>query len=156
MIHITGNAKSQITNVDEKLIQPNAIDLRIKVLFKHQAGNVVLCGDNKVHRPTTKMLPEDGMYHLEAGTYDVLFDHDVVIAEGEAGFLIQRSTLNRNGITVTSGLYDSGYDNAVGGCLHIPQGVTLSLGENERIAQLLMFEAETVTMYDGIYNKKEI
>ena len=36
----------------------------------------------------------------------------VSIEEGYAGFVITRSTLNRNGVFITSGLYDSGYHGA--------------------------------------------
>lgn len=164
MIHIQGeNTHSRLyTNptpkewkkwyAPEECIQPNAIDVMVESIYKTIPGEVVLVGDTKVHAKKELLKPVDGVYRLASGKYDVVFQSNIEIAEGEAGFLIQRSTLNRNGITVTSGLYDSGYDGIIGGALHIPEGTTLVIGEHERLAQLLMFEAEALTLYDGTYN----
>ncbi len=153
MIHIKNPAtNSKLTAyLDDKCIQPNAVDLPVKDVFKINGGIVDL--SNKVHAKRNKVEPIDGVYTLEGGKYDIVFATDVEIAEGEAGFLIQRSSLNRNGITLTSGLYDSGYSNLVGGCLHVPDNITLKFNEGERLAQLLMFNAETVSLYTGSYNK---
>ena len=153
MIHINNpSTKSNLTaTLDDKCIQPNAVDLPVKDVFKIDGGIVDL--SNKVHAKRTKVEPTDGVYTLEGGKYDVVFATDVEIAEGEAGFLIQRSSLNRNGARISSGLYDSGYKNLVGGCLHVPDNITLKFNEGERLAQLLMFKAETVGMYTGSYNK---
>lgn len=158
MIHINSTlTKSNLSTVlSEDCIQPNAVDLPLKEIYEITGDLVILNGKTKKHADRVKLTPnEEGLYILKGGKkYDVVFEPEVQIAEGEAGFLIQRSSLNRNGITVTSGLYDSGYNNIVGGMLHIPDGITLVIGENERLAQLLLFKSETVHLYDGDYNKK--
>ena len=41
-------------------------------------------------------------------------DFFVTVPAGLAAFLIVRSTLNRNGIFITSGLYDQGFSNNIG------------------------------------------
>ena len=85
-----------------------------------------------------------------------MFDGKVVIGDGEAGFLITRSSLKLNGITISSGLYDTGYNSIIGGVLHVPQNTTLVVGKNERLAQFLLFDADALHNYSGVYNDKGV
>ena len=78
------------------------------------------------------------------------FKNIVTIAEGEAGFVITRSTLNRNGVYLTSGLYDSGYQGIMAGALHVTSG-PFKVKEGTRLGQFLLFEAESLSLYDGDY-----
>ena len=52
---------------------------------------------------------------------------------------------------ITSGLYDSGFNNIVGGTIHVRAGPA-KIVNHTRIAQFIYAEAETVGMYDGDYN----
>lgn len=149
----TTTSSVSFQNLSDDQIQPNAIDLKVKAISRLQPGTVVLNGKEKRHLPSTVVEPENGLYHLSSGKYDVVFDGEVTIGDNEAGFLITRSTLNRNGIIITSGLYDSGYNNIIGGMLHIPEGTHLAIGEHERLAQFLLFDAEMIHRYDGDYNR---
>lgn len=155
LIHPINCKSHTIGDIDQDCIQPNAIDLRVKSIRRVTPGLVRLIGDTKVHQETVEVesIIDETYYVLEAGKYDVLFDIDIKVESGEAGWLIQRSTLNRNGIQVTSGLYDSGYNGPVGGMLHIPEGTILQIGKRERLAQLIMVQSESLSLYDGVYNK---
>jgi deoxycytidine triphosphate deaminase len=72
------------------------------------------------------------------------------VGPGEAGWVITRSTLNRNGCFITSGLYDSGYHGVMAGVLHVTID-TARIKKGTRIGQYLSFDAEALTMYDGDY-----
>ncbi len=72
------------------------------------------------------------------------------VGEGEAGWVITRSTLNRNGCYITSGLYDSGYHGVMAGVLHITIG-DVRIKKGTRIGQYISFEAEALKLYDGDY-----
>jgi deoxycytidine triphosphate deaminase len=74
----------------------------------------------------------------------------ISVGQGEAGWVITRSTLNRNGLFLTSGLYDSGYHGAMAGLLHVTIGQA-RIKKGTRIGQYLSFEAESLSMYDGDY-----
>jgi deoxycytidine triphosphate deaminase len=74
----------------------------------------------------------------------------VTIPEGYAGWVITRSTLNRNGLHITSGLYDSGYNGVMAGLLHVAHGPA-TIQRGSRVGQFLMFDAETLSTYDGDY-----
>jgi len=68
--------------------------------------------------------------------------------------LITRSTLNRNGAFIISGLYDSGFYGPAAGTIYNFGGMTLiELGA--RVAQFVVAEAENDFPYDGSYNTKQ-
>ena len=54
-------------------------------------------------------------------------------------------------IFITSGLYDSGFNNTIGGVMHV-RGGPARIQQGTRVAQFIYAEAETVNMYDGDYN----
>ena len=74
----------------------------------------------------------------------------ISVGAGEAGWVITRSTLNRNGCFITSGLYDSGYHGVMAGAMHVTSG-PLMIKKGTRVGQFLLFKSETVKMYDGDY-----
>lgn len=86
---------------------------------------------------------------LSKGVYEFVTKHNVEIAEGEAGWLIPRSTLNRNGNFITSGLYDSGYKGVLGGVMHI-SALTI-IERNARIGQFVLVNSESTGLYEGSY-----
>jgi deoxycytidine triphosphate deaminase len=74
----------------------------------------------------------------------------IEVGEGEAGWVITRSTLNRNGVFLTSGLYDSGYHGVMAGVMHVTCG-TMKIKPGTRIGQYLSFDSESLSKYDGSY-----
>ena len=144
MINIGGsNAASSLTNVQEKDVQPNAVDLRVDKILKILGSDFTIDEDQKVHRGSEELKPDkDSYFHLEPGAYEVLMENIITIGHGEAGWVIPRSTLNRNGVFLTSGLYDSGYKGVM---------ASVRIAKGTRIGQYLNFQAETLSMYDGDY-----
>lgn len=153
MKHILSQTNGcELTGVQEGDSQPNAVDLRVKKIFTiHKASRFELGEGVKLHRRTSEELPdEDGWWNLQRGTYEIVMENIVSIEEGYAGFVITRSTLNRNGVFITSGLYDSGYHGVMAGCLHVRVG-PMKLQKGTRVGQFLLFEAETLSLYNGSY-----
>jgi deoxycytidine triphosphate deaminase len=147
LLHPLGeNTLTKLTNVQDGDVQPNAVDIRLGHLLKVEDRQpFVLSADNdKKHKSTSRVVPDkDGYYMLPAGTYEFT-------GEGEAGFVITRSTLNRNGVFLTSGLYDSGYSGVMAGVMHVTVGyVKIQMGA--RIGQYLNFKSESIGSYDGSY-----
>lgn len=151
MIHIKGQAKTKLSNVQGVDIQPNAIDLRLGKIFKIKNNEFIIDEEQKIHRGSEEIsLSDDGYFHLEPGSYEVIMENIINVAEGEAGFVITRSTLNRNGVFITSGLYDSGYNGVMAGVMHVNCGL-MKIKPGTRIGQYLCFEAESLHKYDGDY-----
>ena len=139
-----------LTNVQEGDSQPNAVDLRVDKIFKLKDEVFSISEESKKHRGSEEVEAVDGYFELEPGTYEILMENIVKIPEGFAGWVITRSTLNRNGLFITSGLYDSGYHGVMAGCLHVEHGAA-KIQKGSRVGQFLLFEAETLSMYDGDY-----
>lgn len=153
MKHILGpNSRSTLTNVGDGDSQPNAIDLRLGKVFPIKKNVFEISNDYKKHRGTEpELTPDaDGYYTLEPGEYEVVMENIIHVGENEAGWVITRSTLNRNGLFLTSGLYDSGYHGVMAGVLHVTVGPA-RIKQGTRIGQYLSFDSESLGSYDGDY-----
>ena len=153
MKHIQSpNSRSTLTNVQKKDIQPNAVDLRIGKLFEVDGhSEFVISEDSKQHRKTYEVQPDaDGWFTLRPGHYEVVMENTINVGKDEAGFVITRSTFNRNGLFLTSGLYDTGYNGVMAGMLHVNIGQA-KIKKGTRIGQYLNFDAESIKIYDGSY-----
>jgi len=152
MKHILGpNSRSTLTNVEEGDSQPNAVDLRLGKVYKINNELFEVSNDHKKHRGSEEMFPDgDGYYNLQPGSYEVVMENIIHVGDGEAGWVITRSTLNRNGCYITSGLYDSGYHGVMAGVLHVTTGPA-RIKQGTRIGQYLSFDAVMLRPYDGDY-----
>ena len=157
MIHISSKkTKSNLTNVREGDVQPNAVDLRLDKVFAIKPVLFTIGEDDtgketKLHRGSQEMYPDkEGYFYLMPGSYEVIMENIIDVAEGEAGFVITRSTLNRNGVFISSGLYDSGYNGVMAGVLHVMMAPA-KIKKGTRIGQFLLFKSESLKKYDGDY-----
>ena len=152
MKHIMSeNSTSELRGVQEGDVQPNAVDLRVDKVFRIESNLFTINENEKIHRGSTEIKPnEKGNWFLPPGHYEVIMENTIKVGDGEAGFVITRSTLNRNGVFLTSGLYDTGYDGLMAGVIHVTIG-DMKLTRGTRIGQYLSFEAEALHHYDGDY-----
>ena len=155
MKHISNaTTRSNLTGViASKDIQSNAVDLRLGKVFKIKTDQFILTDDTKIHRGSYELFPDTkDFYHLHPGSYEIVFENEIQVGENECGWVIPRSTLVRNGLFISTGLYDSGYDGKMVACLHVTEGLA-SIQQGARIAQYLCFDAEMLYKYDGDYSK---
>jgi deoxycytidine triphosphate deaminase len=152
MLHICSNdTASTLTEVQDVDVQPNACDLRVDKIFSINPNVFLINEEKKVHRGSTELQPDhDGYWHLDEGTYEIVMQNIISVGEGEAGWVITRSTLNRNGVFITSGLYDSGYHGVMAGALHVTCG-PMKIQRGTRVGQFLLFKSQTLKMYNGDY-----
>jgi len=152
MINIGGpTATSDLTAIQAGDVQPNAVDLRLGKVFKIKDNVFTIDEDQKIHRGSEEFEPwSDGYYYLTPGSYEVIMENEIHVGEEEAGFVITRSTLNRNGCFLTSGLYDTGYKGVMAGVLHVNVGLA-RIKPGTRIGQYLSWKAEALSNYDGDY-----
>jgi len=144
-------SKSKLTNFWPGDVQPNAVDLRLGKVFWINSNEFIIDEEQKVHRGTVELTPdEQGYYRLQPGHYEVVMDNKITVGNDEAGWVITRSTLNRNGVFLTSGLYDTGYSGVMAGVMHVTIG-PMRIKRGTRVGQYLSFEAESLHKYDGDY-----
>jgi deoxycytidine triphosphate deaminase len=152
MKHVMGeSSRTKLTNVVDEDIQPNAVDLRLDKVFQIQPNIFEISNEHKIHRGSKELIPDTyGYFTLYPGAYEIVMENIIHVGEGEAGWVITRSTLNRNGCFITSGLYDSGYHGVMAGVLHVTVD-TAKIKRGTRVGQYLSFDAEALKMYDGSY-----
>lgn len=155
MKHVYGpNTKSDLTGIEPEDIQPNAVDLRLGKVFKILPEVFEIENEYKRHRGSYEIMPDSkGVFYLEPGHYEVVMENKITVGSNEAGWVITRSSLNRNGLFLTSGLYDSGYSGVMAGVLHVTIGPA-KIRKGTRIGQYLSFDAEMLKEYDGSYGLK--
>lgn len=152
MKHIaSATSKSSLTNVQPGDVQPNAVDLRLDKVFLILSNEFEISNDHKKHRGSKELFPDaEGYFTLHPGSYEIVMENIIQVGEGEAGWVITRSTLNRNGCFITSGLYDSGYHGVMAGVLHVTIGPA-RIKKGTRVGQYLSFDAEALHNYNGDY-----
>ena len=157
MIKKLNSSKTVISNINtSKDNQPNAVDLRIDKVFEIISDDIfILDEDKKTHRSNKQIWADkDDYFYLEKGkAYNIDLSSQIEVGAGECGVLISRSTLNRNGVFILSGLYDSGFNNTVGCVLYCFSG-DCKIKHNTRICQYIIHESENDHLYNGDYNVK--
>lgn len=138
------------------LIGPNAIDFTIDDLFSISEDKpFIISEESKTMRGGDKVLPVEGYWELNGHTaYDGLSSIYVDLPEGIACELIIRSTFNRNGVFLTSGLYDSGYKGSIGFGIHNRSGKAF-IAPGTRIGQIKFVSSDKGGLYKGGWNHAE-
>lgn len=160
--------------ISAEFIQPNAIDFTIDRVFTtntaesggFKVADVLVDGVVKTVKefpkffelqpaedfdPKFDRVPLWTLYPRQA--FDFLSDFYVEVPEGVAALLIVRSTFNRAGVFVTSGLYDSGYKGNIGAALHNNGNTAAFVGKGTRVGQIIFVQSESVGAYAGGYNQ---
>ena len=149
-----GIEKGWLKNVDEKNIQPNAVDITADQLWKVAQHDADIT--TKRHRNRNEVgQNEKGSWNLYQGVYDFASESYIEVPEGMVGWLRTRSTLNRNGILVHSGLYDSGFKGPICGMLYNMVGGNVYIMPGTPVAQFVIARSDSEGIYSGGYNVAE-
>ncbi|MGZ8924574.1 MAG: dCTP deaminase domain-containing protein [Nitrososphaeraceae archaeon] len=146
----------------EKYVQPNAMDFDCaKISSLNTNDDAFLNEDSKKMRGQQEVNP---IYHTEYGNvwllknfscYDFMSNFYVQLPAGVAAELIIRSSLNRNGTFLTSGLYDAGFQGHIAGTLRVGGG-DMYLAPNTRIGQIKFVKSDiSNVLYAGGYNHEQ-
>jgi deoxycytidine triphosphate deaminase len=159
----TAIAEGWITGITdmEKQVQPNAIDFTLDRLFNITFTGFHISEQGKQMRGGKEMTPthdrRENMdyWRLEPNSvYDGMSNVYVTLPEGVAAMLIIRSTLNRNGIFLTSGLYDSSFCGNIGFALHNRSSYAY-IAPGTRVGQIIFVTSDSAGAYAGGYNTTE-
>jgi deoxycytidine triphosphate deaminase len=160
-------------------VQPNAVDFTIDSVNVIEPTLAYISNDKSLVQHATQLKlelkdaydlkPTYGILHeareLEQGQvfgwllkpkheYDVTSDVYVEVPEGMAAFLVARSTFNRNGVTLTSGLYDSGFKGNIGFVLHTGN-TPVFVEQGSFVGQIYFTDSQNAGTYAGGYNTKD-
>ena len=140
-----------------KIIQPNGIDLYVEQIERLGSKGCFSCGDNvKTDHCYTAVGSAyelvENKYVLKAGeVYKVETAYEINIPNNMMAIIFIRSSLNRNGVQLGSGLWDSGFKGNVGFTLYPHVNTNLYLPC--RVAQIVFFEASGAYLYNGQYQQ---
>ena len=134
-----------VEDVDEEMIQPNGVDLRVGECY------ILLpyTGKRKIVEPEDRY----GYIPLKANrAYIVKFKNRVKIPEKTVGMFFVRSSMwRKRGILIQASLWDTGY---VGhGEVLIFPTVNSFLYIGERFGQIVFADAEDTFLYNGQYQE---
>lgn len=152
-------------------VQPNAIDFTLDRLFtiysdepffiserfKQMRGGEevqpeMISLQNYKNVPKLQQYGDQQMFIIpEGAVMDGMSNFYVKVPEGVACEFIIRSTLNRNGIFITSGLYDSGFEGHLGFAIHNRSYVAY-IAPGTRIGQIKFVESDSAGKYSGGWN----
>lgn len=146
------NNTTKVVPIDDKMVQPNTIDLRLDFVLEIATGPFAITEKSKTHRYKEVLTAdEDGFYTLEQGRcYEFIAKQMVHVGESEMALVLGRSTFNRNGVLILSSIYDSGFKDKVGATVYNMGGQT-KVQTNTRFAHLILANAESWSTYNGSY-----
>jgi deoxycytidine triphosphate deaminase len=156
-------AEGWITGIadEEKQVQPNAIDFTLDRLFSIHDNTFHISEGGKKMRGGEEVYPildrreNVEFWRLNAhSVYDGMSNIYVKVPEGVAAMLIIRSTFNRNGIFLTSGLYDSGFEGHIGFAIH-NRSTSAFIAPGTRIGQIIFIPSDSAGLYAGGWNHEE-
>lgn len=128
------------------------VDLTVKDIYSiTNYGSIYL--DKTLVAPYKRMplFDKDNTtgWMLKKGTYIVILNEGCQLSKNDTGYIVCRSSLNRNGCNVISGLWDPGYttkngdnDGNMNTRLVIDNKYGLFVEKNARICQFIIFENE--------------
>lgn len=141
------------------------VDLSVKEIRPFLEAGYTLKG--KTYAAKTKALEKiefeapDGNtyrgYFIPKGSYILTLNEGCKFGPNDTGYIILRSSLNRSAVSVCSAVWDPGYHSINEDGSVYPMSIRLTvenehgfyLEENSRVAQLIVFENENATLYNG-------
>ncbi|MHA2402138.1 MAG: dCTP deaminase domain-containing protein, partial [Candidatus Kariarchaeaceae archaeon] len=139
----------------------NAIDFTADKAFDVADNDFYVSESSKLMRGGEPIEPRTTFYEstLRASwiipgrsMIDCLSDMYVDLPEGVAAQLVIRSTLSRNGLLLTSGLYDSGFKGHIGFLLHNLHEHDAVVAHGTRVGQIIFVSSDSAGTYAGGYN----
>lgn len=149
-----GDLDPIVTNYEDKNVQQQGVDLRVKKICKvseKASGYIPLVGKSIIPVTEELSLYDDKTYVLKPGYYEVEFEEGCNIPNNATLHIKTRSSLVRCGSQCYSGQFDAGFNTKNMGCfLHVI--LPISIDKGARIAQALVFESAPVgngSLYNG-------
>ena len=145
------------------------VDLSVKNIINIAGSGLVTTGTSHIapYQVREKATFEYGGkeyvgWVLPRGTYICELNEGCEFGSTDTGLIIMRSSLNRNGTTIQSAVWDPGFTTRDGDKVNT-MSIRLTvdadqfcLEENARVAQLLIFENEAATLYNGQFQNGSV
>lgn len=135
-------------------IQQNGIDLTVENIAEIEGSGRV--GVKEKSLPNYRQIQSqptltDGrVYRLEPGkAYVLQITETIKVPRNKVGLVWMRSTFNRCGCPLFACVFDSGYNGKP--TIAAYPSIPIWIEKNARIAQILFFDADSASLYNGQY-----
>lgn len=141
-------------------LTPNGIDLTVSKISKiNEKGSLDFGNDERYIPEAEEVKPEKknpdddhGWWSLSKGCYKIKTNEKFKIPKNVIGICQPRSSLLRMGASVSTGVWDAGFEGKAEFLLTVENEEGIELKENCRITQLVFFLIdETDEGYEGIH-----
>ena len=150
-------------------VQPNAIDFTLDKAYSvlHRPFCIALDrngneekwmrGGEELQTFDSHLSPAHApVWTIDGGDMiDCLSDMYVEVPDDVAVMLVPRSSITRNGLFLTCGLYDTGFKGHLGFLLHNRHKQKAFLGPGIRVGQCMFVAADSVGQYAGGWNHEK-
>lgn len=130
------------------------VDLSVKNIRRIKGGKIFQNGkDIDEYEEVDIYINDKGnkVFVLSNGVYSLEFDQDIMLDNKHCAMVIGRSTTNRCGALLRSGVFDPGYQSTIGATLYALGDNVIEIEEHSRLAQLVIAECEESEEYNGSY-----
>ena len=116
-------------------------------------GIVTECEFTQVQQVGIDLTVSEDVVLKKGDCCNVLLNEKIKLPGDMYATLQQRSSYSRKGVFVTSGVYDPGYQGSLG-CTIYNFGEEIIIPKNTRILQILVFKADSASVYSGQWMNK--
>ncbi len=142
-------------------IQPNSIDLRLEKAYglDYRHSEFSISKEDEKKKPKKEdwlEISSKNNWYTFFGPrfYNLHFNESVTLPNNVCAFITHRSSLNRYGCFILTGIYDSGFKNQTGATLYAMD--TIKVEKGARIATIYFMLAESSRLYTGKYNNERL
>jgi len=146
-------------SIDDQL-QPNGFDLTLAEIRRHSGRGVV--GLTNTERVLSELQPiafdDDGFVDLDQGIYHVTYNEVVALPLDVMALGRPRSSLNRNGVTIHTAIWDAGYEGRSTSLLNVLNPAGFRVQRDARILQLVFITLNVAAEagYSGLYQGENV
>ncbi len=148
-----GFVSDYVDPVTQEQVQPNGVDIRVDSI-ERPVGHGRIGRSDKTIGDRESVDATSGTFELDPGTYVVGYLERLRIPEDHIGFILPRSSLLRNGSTIYTAVWDTGYEGRGEGMMTV--GAPISIESEARIAQFVLASADHLGAYDGSYQGERL
>ncbi len=142
---------------DKCVVQQNGIDLTVAKIQRQRAYSDFVEVVRPCEREIGKWDDDPNEYFLvfPGETIQVYFEQGIEIPNNMCAQVVGRSSFARAGCIVWSGLFDAGFKTDACGCMLFNAGSnSVAFNKGDRLAQLVVHEADSASLYQGHWNGK--
>jgi dUTP pyrophosphatase len=147
--------RSLITNyMDiEKQITPNGFDLTVEKVFEFvDEGAIGFSNEERVLPEMNELNWKTNFIKLNKGCYKVRTNEIIKMPLNLVGIAMPRSSLLRSGVTISTGVWDAGFEGKSEFLLMVENDKGFKIWRNARVVQIIFIISKKVEEgYSGVY-----